>query len=345
MKKIITTTGYMVSGSSAVTDLLKEYSKISNKNGSFEYVFLHGPNGVFDLEDNLLKNNTVVHSDYSIKAFKKEMYDLFNIRFWWCANYKKMLGPQFKKIVDKYIDNLVDVKYFSHWYYSEKPSKKDEIIIALKKIINKLTLYKLNIAEMRLNTELYMSFIDDATFYKYTNEFIAEVCDYINSSDIILLDQLVLPHNLYRINNYFDENFRCIIIERDPRDVFLENKYRYVKQHMDVPFPTDVEKFILYYKKMRVNEKESNDNRILRIHFEDLILNYEKMVSKIEFFIGLTPDDHTFPKKYFKPEKSINNVGLYKRYSDKDDEIKRIEAELTEYCYGLSVKEDKDGKF
>lgn len=335
MKKIITTTGYMCSGSSAVTDLLQEYNIISNKNGSFEYVFLHGPNGVFDLEDGLLMNNTVVHSDYSIKAFKKEMYDLFNIRFWWCANYKNKLGPRFKEFVDDYIDNITDLKFKSHWYYSEKPTKIEEFSILIKKVINKLSLNQLHIPEMKLNSDIYMSFIDENDFYKYTNEFIYNVCNYINPSEVMLLDQLVLPHNLYRLENYFDDNFRCIVIERDPRDVFLENKYRYAKDYLDVPFPTDVDQFIKYYKKMRDNEKPVDDDRILRIYFEDLIVNYDETVKKIENFIGLSEQNHTYPKKYLKPEKSIKNVGLYKKYKGKEAEIKKIEDGLSKYCYNL----------
>lgn len=61
----------MGSGSSAVTDLLSEYSNVNCKNGDFEYVFLHCPDGVFDLEDKLLKGNNIIRSDDAIRKFKK----------------------------------------------------------------------------------------------------------------------------------------------------------------------------------------------------------------------------------------------------------------------------------
>ena len=38
MKKIIVPTGYMGSGSSAVTDLLKEYPTLNTKNSDFEFM-------------------------------------------------------------------------------------------------------------------------------------------------------------------------------------------------------------------------------------------------------------------------------------------------------------------
>ena len=49
MNKVIVPTGYMGSGSSVVTDLIAEFEGYESANGSFEYVFLHCPNGVFRL--------------------------------------------------------------------------------------------------------------------------------------------------------------------------------------------------------------------------------------------------------------------------------------------------------
>ena len=44
MKQIIVPTGYMGSGSSAVTDLLKEYPNLNTRSSDFEYIFLPAPN-------------------------------------------------------------------------------------------------------------------------------------------------------------------------------------------------------------------------------------------------------------------------------------------------------------
>ena len=54
MFQIIVPTGYMGSGSSAITDLISEIEGYDAPNGTFEYVFLHCPNGVFDLAYKLL---------------------------------------------------------------------------------------------------------------------------------------------------------------------------------------------------------------------------------------------------------------------------------------------------
>ena len=89
MKKIIIPTGYMGSGSSAVTDLLREYPVINTKNADFEYIFLHAPNGVFDLENKLLKNNNAIRSDEALKTFENFMTSLYEYRGWWPAGSRR----------------------------------------------------------------------------------------------------------------------------------------------------------------------------------------------------------------------------------------------------------------
>ena len=61
MNKILVPIGYMGSGSSAVTDILAEIDGCSARDGDFEFVFLHCPNGVFDLEDKLLHGLSLIH--------------------------------------------------------------------------------------------------------------------------------------------------------------------------------------------------------------------------------------------------------------------------------------------
>ena len=55
--RVIIPTGYMGSGSSAITDLLDGVDGFNVTRSNFEFVFLHCPNGVFDLEDKLLHAN------------------------------------------------------------------------------------------------------------------------------------------------------------------------------------------------------------------------------------------------------------------------------------------------
>ena len=127
MRKIIISTGYMGSGSSAITDLVSEFEDVNNKHRDFEYIFLHCPNGVFDLEDKLLVGNNSIRSDEAIHSFLKTMKDLYDKKFWWPGYYKKVIGEGFYDEVIRYVDSITDVKSKNYWYYQENPTKKMQI--------------------------------------------------------------------------------------------------------------------------------------------------------------------------------------------------------------------------
>ena len=66
MNNVVMPVGYMGSGSSAITDLISEVQGYKAENGNFEYVLLHCPNGLFDLEDKLLHGNNALRSDEAL---------------------------------------------------------------------------------------------------------------------------------------------------------------------------------------------------------------------------------------------------------------------------------------
>ena len=96
--KIIVPTGYMGSGSSVVTDLVSEFEGFEASRGTFEYVFLHCPNGVFDLEDKLLVGNNAIRSDEALHSFYTTMKELYDKKYWWVGHYNKIVGEEFLDI-------------------------------------------------------------------------------------------------------------------------------------------------------------------------------------------------------------------------------------------------------
>ena len=262
MNKIIIPMSYMGSGSSAVTDLLREYEGINTKNSDFEYVFLYAPDGLFDLEYKLLYNNNAIRSDEAIKSFRKLMKELYIYGGWGIANYKEKISQNFIKIVDSYLNSIITSKYHGIWYYHQKPTKVDWIIRVIKRVIFKKT------AKLK-QVQLEMSLVSSDDFYEKSRKFIVDVIKQISDTEEnIVLDQLLLPHNLNLIDNYKIEGLLPIIVSRDPRDVFVLNKYFWKPRNQEVPYPTDVKEFCNYYKMMRENEKKTNTT-VLRLKFED----------------------------------------------------------------------------
>lgn len=345
MDRIIVPTGYMGSGSSAITDLVSEFIDCQNEHKSYEFVLMHCPNGIFDLEDKLLKGNNAIRSDEAIRSFEQQMNKLYNKKFWWVGDYQHIIGPNFKNMTQKYISNIEEFNFPGYWYTHEEVDTKMFLKLLIRKPLKMLTLNKIKFKKvLKYNDGMRISFIKEKDFYKRSHDYIYELIEELSrGKKNIILDQFVLPFNLYRIDNYFDDKLRVITVERDPRDVFILNKYIWPQKGITVPMPTDVESFCEFYQKMRESEKECTSNKVLRVKFEDLIYNYDKELEKVTKFLGFTNKDHINKKKRFNPDISIKNTQLFRKEAYKE-EIKIIEKELKKYLYNFPTEINNDVK-
>ena len=345
MDRIIVSTGYMGSGSSAITDLISEFKDCANDYKSYEYVFLHCPNGLFDLEDRLLIGNNAIKSDDSIRQFELQMKKLYNKRFWWVGNYEKIIGPEFMEETNKFINNITEFRLNNYWYTHEEVNFTMFMKLLIRKPIKIISKNKLcNKKILRYKDGMKISYIKDNDFYKYASEYTYKILEIIGKGrKNIIMDQLLLPFNLYKVDNYFDDKLKVIVVERDPRDVFILNKYIWQEKKIGVPFPLEVNEFCKYYKKMRESEKECISKKVLRIRFEDLIYNYDKELKKIEKFLNFKKEEHINPKSRFNPEISIKNTQLFNK-KEYIKEVKIIEKELSNYLYDFPYEIKNDVK-
>ncbi len=329
--KIIIPTGYMGSGSSAITDLLREYPRLNTKNADFEYIFLHAPDGLFDLEKKLLENNNAIRSDEAIKAFRTLMEKLFIYRGWWPAGYDHAISKDFLEIVENYLNSISTVKFEGNWYIYDRPSYIRYLVRAILNRLGKIVNYSPAYKKKKMLLEI--SLVKETEFYEKSRIFIENVINQINNENQdIVLDQLLLPHNLKGFEKYQLNNVYPIIVERDPRDVFISNKYFWEPSGNEVPYPLEVNEFCKYYKSIRESERVGT-NKCLRINFEDLILNYDAVVEKIESYLGLRKEDHKLNRVYLNPDRSKNNLKIYTRNSKYLEEINVITQELVEFLY------------
>ena len=133
-----------------------------------------------------------------------------------------------------------------------------------------------------------------------------------------------------------------IVVERDPRDVFILNKYTWkAKKNNEIPIPTEVNLFCNYYDKMRQSEIKTDSSKVLRIKFEDLIYNYDKTLKIIMNFLNFTDKDHINKKNRFNPDISILNTQLFNKEIYKE-EVKIIEKKLSKYLYKFSYQLNND---
>lgn len=347
MNQILVPTGYMGSGSSAITNIVSEISGYDINNDSFEFVLLHCPDGLFDLEDKLLIGNNALRSDEAIYRFRTCMQDLYQKKNYWISGYKTIISDKFLSYCDEFIDQLIDYSTDEvYWYFQQNPiSANMQIKNYLRRLIGKITGGKIRLQRPVSYPRISLAFPNEEKFYSLAKKFLAEIFDDLGYAEHnLVLDQFLLPHNLFRINNYFDNNLRVIVVDRDPRDIFILNKYIWKPQGIAVPYPTEIHQFCTCYKKIREIEKQTLDCRILRVQFEDLIYNYDDELKEIYDFLGVSKDLHINKFKFFDPNQSINNTQLFLLKDRFEEDISVIQESLPEYIYQFPHKPGHEKK-
>lgn len=328
---VIGACGYAATGSSAVFDFLKEFKELQVSNDT-EFKYTYKIDGLQDLHFHLCEKYSKSSSgDAAILRFKKAS-QFYKIPFL----MKSISWKDYRRITDNYIDSLIQGEFIGieNYDYENCSYMKSMVTLGFKKIVakyyEKVTGKPYNFWPFR---KLYIC-IEPENFMEKSRNYIQEI---IKAMGFDLTRPVVLnqpfegncPENSFP---YFD-NPKAIIIDRDIRDVYTAHQKIYYGEGRFSP-RQNVKAFIEQYKQIRKHQQKINTEQKLYIQFEDFILNYEKVSQQIIDFLHLK--EHNYPKKYFNPSISINNIQIYKKYPELEEDIKFIEKELPEYCYDFS---------
>lgn len=322
MVKFLTCASYYGSGSSAVTDLLAEYGNVDNLT-NFEFRFLHDPYGVRDLQYYLVDNRNRHNSGFGMKKFIKYTDFLRGNKFF--KRYEHYLGKTFKEETEKYIESLVTQRHKAYWQYDLL--ERGKLYYGLSRLCFKLFHKDL----FTKNIETLICDVDKERFIQETKKYVNNVFEKVltDKDNFLMVDQLVPSSNIKDFLPYFDD-IKIFLVDRDPRDVFLCEKYIWKSGVV----PLSPEKFVEWFKYCRRGQAEEikNDN-VCFIRFEDLIYRYEETKAKIVDFAGLKEDLHSAPFKFFDPKVSIKNTKLYEKHKEDKANIEIIERELKDFLY------------
>lgn len=321
--------GYVWSGSSAVVDLLKEYKGAWEANNEFRLI--KDPYGLSDLRYHLIESWDPLNSDNAVKDF------LWLVKHLNHTNSKLSLvsglgygsensfGDKFMIETYKFIDRICDFRYSGSWWMSD--FKKSKMQFLLKKIRGRLGLVK--------NESMYFVSCTEDEFDNAVQEYLNALFlhrSQIDKDGFAILDQALPAQNPGLLNNYF-QNSKMIIVDRDPRDIYIETIQGGVLIGPELETNNDISLFVKWHKQYRKNIKNiKNTKNIMIINFEEIVTNYENSVKKIEEFIGINSKKHVLYRQKFNPDISKNNVGKWRNYQDKVA-IKKIEEELSEYLW------------
>lgn len=331
--------GYSGTGSSALVHLLSEYSNCTTgKLGKYEHILFYTPNGLFDLEDRLLRNNSIHGADGAISEFLRAMKRLNDNDFVWFGSLKRLFGDRFLKIVEEFVDELIDYKIPGYWSYDLQlqPSVLRQIKHTAKRILGKdVRRFGCKMTQTGDGYILY-SFVTPERFYRAARKFVAAYIAMVSdhSDQCFICDQLFQPHHLNRMRNYFyPGEAKAIVVDRDVRDMFVLGKYVWPSMGMPMAFPKKPAEFAHFYQSLISSAQVVQTEDILPIHFEDLIYKYDETVEKIEAFAGCSIGTHDGARTVFVPENSIKNTQNFRIQPEWVEEVKIMEEMAPELIY------------
>ena len=324
---IIGTAGFSWSGSSAATDYLKEFDE-NQVYDNFEFIIAYHPDGLSDLDYNLnIACNKFLSSNTAIHRFRKIAKHLLG----------KPTNGKIVNITEQFIDSITQVKWTGcaqgqNLYHNEtvynilSPYTYKFLRRLPVKFCKTIRLYPISTIEFSVRPE---NFIENC--HIYTESILNSLG--LDTSKNIVLDQPFSGNNPVASLKYY-RDAKAIVVDRDPRELYLLAKCYFPKTSYQVPYD-NVEDFISYYGNMHkvISESIANPD-VLYLKFEDMVYNYEKTTKKIREFLKLGENHHK--KMYFDPGKSMANTQLFRKCADYKDDIKKIEESLTEYIFDFS---------
>lgn len=335
--RIISVTGYHGTGSSALIDYIKEFEDVNYIDSEVHVLVNNG--GLDELNYKFNNNYSTYLLGISISRFLRLSKCLSRFGLYgepldsnklWDGYFLKRTRKFIEEITDGYQEgysqyNLVDKRIeYKKWDMKTLPKIKKNI---LKYLFFKR---KTKIDDFKYGKDK-IYFPKDNNVYKIAQKkYINDLFGYLykkNKEENILFDHFFPVAAIENKNDYF-ENSKIIVVDRDPRDIYILN----AEIWKDSFVPLNPLKFIEFYKNNRRKEIEENKD-VKKIRFEDLIYKYEETTSEIKEFLNFKEKNHKMKNKYLDVKISINNTQLFNRYSNYKKEIDIIEKELKEYCY------------
>jgi hypothetical protein len=319
--------GYGFSGKHAMIDLVRELDGYHVEDFKFEFILFRIQGGLLDLRTALVDDWSPIRSNAALNRFKRLIRRVgaknsyLDPRTWATAvgfNYDEHYAGRFFDLSENYIRKLTEFSWIAPWPYAAAEWSGSEMFF--RKLGAKLGL------KGAYATEQFFTCPDN--FDELTRDYVADVLSANVSENFrtIVLHNGFEPFNPYRSLLFFD-SAKCIVVDRDPRD-------NYVAGLWYTPTRLNVDSFIKRYRAYRQTaERYARPSpQVMRLRFEDLVLNYEDVLPKVFQFLGVDSSAHSRPKQYFNPAISRKNIGIWRSHSDQCA-IETIGRELASYCY------------
>ena len=306
---IVSVAGFGYSGSGAIIDLLREYddclvhgmaeggSKATPAADDLgEISVIKNPGGLQELDSVIDAHSNYFIQDEAIKHFGKSI----------ARDPLYFAGFKYRDYIFHFFDSMIE---------DVIPNTKGTLSLIMPRLRDNIfTLHNFSKQE----------------YYQLCQRFLHSIFNlqYDGKHKYLVLDQLVTAVEAEEeyCRNYLP-NMKNIVVWRDPRDIYV------IAKHLDLQWleHDTPEHFIRRMKRIYANLFKYPDSRLL-IRFEDLVLDYDNTVAKIEKYLKL--GEHKRPQSCLDISISSKHVGTWKTVDDiTAEDFVKIETELSEYCY------------
>lgn len=311
--KIIDLSGFMFSGKAAASDLLREFDGVHVPNYRVEFDLLRMPGGLIDLK-NAVMDWSPVRTYAAVCRFDRLVNTLalsprfpeklFKTGFAYSRHYPNMV-----RLKDEFIGSILAVQWTTPWPYDDIDDGPIDTFV--RKLLGKFS----------INKSRKYFLVDKDGFMPAAQGFIRKLMlDGIGKEPpgILVTHNALEPFGPGRNLDLLGDDAKCIVIDRDPRDIYATAITSQVgfndnlQLYRRIAGAHDLDVYIKRYLTYRRNI-ELNDSRVLRLDFRDLVMNYDESLHRVCAFAGLEATQQINKKLYFDPEKSRNNLDLWKR--------------------------------
>ena len=336
---IVGACGFGSTGSSVVTDYLREFDSVTVKD-DFEFTWVPKVDGLIDLERAVMNPHfRTSDSSVAIRRFEKLVKRL-------ALTYEIHGLPRddFEKMIEAFIDAITTVKWvgYSNENKSENLSVRFADYFMRRKVIPKLERkagHQLSCWPLR---EVRVSVHPD-NFYVEAQKLVDTMLGRMgmNTNGIIALDQPFSGNNPQACFPFFRDPY-AVVVDRDPRDNYVFARTKLLgRNHFMAVEP--VEDFIAYYRALRKDQPYlRSDDRVMILKFEDMVYEYEDTTAKLRAFLKLPENPR--PKSVFDPALSVANTQVFLRFPEFAEDVKKIERELPDYLFDYSRYPTPDPK-
>ncbi len=335
----IAVTGYFGTGSSAVIDLLREYDCITLVpfvDSSYEHIPFYVSGGLFDVCTLLTHGNTPYTSDMVINNFITAMTKLYKYDYSWFGSYKKLFSQEFLNICMNFVNSISCIRAGKSTNHIVRSSFSPIKAVAqiLEKFLFGIKFNTYGVKYIYDGKPSYLALPTKDELYNAARIFSSSYCKLFGNAKIKVFDHLIWPNQIDEFEKCFNDSFKFIVVNRDPRDVYLLNKYIWpnLPSGNGVPhFSTEVHSFIDEWRQTVV--KDIKNPNCFSINYESLLYEYDKTCSLLEQFLGIDGKNHTRKNTKLVVSESIENTQIFNADVTWAEEVQIIFDNLNDYCY------------